>query len=114
MVYSLRLNIDDIDVGTSFKFFRKVDILFISFFLMDEEISQATQFSIKAYRGCWRVNKNSTRKLRDYKRGERCLFPTNNRCWRRAKAKYFLDRSYLTRRRVRKASKTKGTHCCWV
>ena len=41
---------------------------------MDEEVSQAIQFSIKAYRGCWRVNKNSTCQLIDYKRGERCFF----------------------------------------
>ena len=82
---------------------------------MDEEVSQATQFSIKAYHGCWRVNKNDTCKLIYYKRGGRCLFPTNNQCWRRKKAKYLLHRPYLTRRRVRiKAFKTKGTHCCWV
>ena len=45
---------------------------------MDKEVSQATQFSIKAYHDCWRVNKNSTRKLIDYKRGERCLFLEKN------------------------------------
>ena len=82
---------------------------------MDEEVSQATQYSIKAYHVCWRVNKNGTSKLIYYKRGERCLFPTNNHRWQRTKAKYLLDRLYLTRRRVRiKAFKTKGTHCCWV
>ena len=64
---------------------------------MDEEISQTTQFSIKAYHGCWRVNENSTRKLIYYKRGERCLFPTNNRYWGRTKAIYLLDRHCLTR-----------------
>ena len=47
---------------------------------MDEEVSQATQFSIKKYHGCWRLNKNGTRKLIYYKIGERCLFPTNNHC----------------------------------
>ena len=56
------------------------------FLLMGEEIGQTTQFSIKAYHGCWRVNENSTRKLIYYKRGEKCLFPTNNRHWGRAKA----------------------------
>ena len=82
---------------------------------MDEVVSQTTLFSNKAYHGCWRVNKNETRKLIDYKRGDRCLFPTNSRCWRRTKAKYLLERPYLTRRRVRlKAFKTKGTHCSWV
>ena len=73
------------------------------------------KFIIKACRGCWRVNKSSTHKLIDYKRGKRCLFPTNNHCSRRTKAKYLLDRPYLTRRRLRiKAFKTKGTHSCWV
>ena len=56
------------------------------FLLMGEEIGQTTQFSIKAYHGCWRVNENSTRKLIYYKRGGKCLFPTNNRYWGRAKA----------------------------
>ena len=70
--------------------------LFHFFFLMDEEISQTTQFSIKAYHGCWRVNTNSTRKLMYYKRGERCLFSTNNRYWGRTKAIYLLDLHCLT------------------
>ena len=82
---------------------------------MDEEVSQVTQFSIKEYHVCWRVNKNGTRKLIYYKRGKRCLFPNNTHCWRRTKAKYLLDRRYLTRRRVRiKAFKTKGADYCWV
>ena len=63
-------------------------------FLMDEEVSEATQFGVKTYHGCWKVNKNSRCKLIDYKREERCLFPTNNHCWRRTKAKYLLDRPY--------------------
>ena len=68
---------------------------------MDEEVSQAMQFSIKAYRGCWRVNKNSTCQLIDYKRGERCFFPTNNCCWRGTKAKYLLAGPYLTLGKLR-------------
>ena len=43
---------------------------------MDEGVAEVTQVSVKTYHGCCRVNRNGTRKLVDYKRGERCLFPT--------------------------------------
>ena len=59
---------------------------------MDERVAEVTQVSVKRYHGCCRVNGNGTRKLIDYKRGERCLSPTNNRYWRKRKAKYLLNR----------------------
>ena len=31
------------------------------------------------YHGCHKKNRNETHKEIDYKRGKRCLFPTNNR-----------------------------------
>ena len=58
---------------------------------MDEGVAEVTQVSVKTYHSCCRDNRNGTRKLIDYKRGERCLFPTNNRYWRKTKAKYLLN-----------------------
>ena len=71
--------------------------LFLFFFLMDVEIVEVTQISVKRYHGCCKVKRNDTRKLIDYKRGERYLFPTNSHCWKKTKAKYLVKRLYLTR-----------------
>ena len=84
-------------MDTSFKFFRQSEISFFIFFLMDVEIVEVTQISVKGYHGCCKVKRNDTRKLIDYKRGERYLFPTNSHCWKKTKAKYLVKRLYLTR-----------------
>ena len=67
---------------------------------MDDEIA-ITHVTVKRYHGCWKVNRNGTRKLIDYRRGERCICPTDNRRWKETKAKYLIQRPYLTRRRIR-------------
>ena len=53
------------------------------------------------YRNCHKKNRNGRHKEIDYKRGKRCLFPTNNRCWRPTKIKYLERRTYHTRQRAR-------------
>lgn len=63
---------------------------------MDDEIAEVTQFSVERYHGCGKVKRSSTYELTHYKRGERCLFPTNSHCWKKAKAKYLVERPYLT------------------
>ena len=68
---------------------------------MDEKIAEATLFIPERDHGCSLVNRNGTHKLTNYKRGEKCLLPTNSCCWRKTKRKYLIDRPYLTRRRVR-------------
>ena len=73
----------------------------ISFFLMDDEIADTILFIPERYHGCGLVNRNDTRKLIDYKRGGKCLLPTNSRGWRKTKRKHLVDRPYLTHRRVR-------------
>ena len=73
-------------------------------------IAEITQVGVKRYHGCWKVNRNSTYKLIDYRRGKRCLFPINDCCWRKTKAKYLVERPYLTRRRVRLIKRLKKIH----
>ena len=77
---------------------------------MDDEIAEVTQFSVERYHGCGKINRNGARKLIYYKRGERCLFPTNGHCWKKAKAKYLVERPYLTRWRVRLLKLFKKIH----
>ena len=36
-----------------------LDKLIYFIFLMDEEVREATQFSIKTYHSCWKVNKTA-------------------------------------------------------
>ena len=96
-------------MDTSFKFFRQSEISFF-IFLMDVEIVEVTQISVKRYHGCCKVKRNDTRKLIDYKRGERYLFLTNGHCWKKTKAKYLVKRPYLTRRRIRLLKLLKQMH----
>ena len=65
------------------------------------EVAEVVEVSVKRCHNCGRGNRNRTRKLIVYKRGERYLFPTNDRCWRKTKAKYLVERPYLTCQRVR-------------
>ena len=65
------------------------------------EVAEVAEVIVKRHHGCGRVNRNSTRKLNDYRREERGICPTNNHYWKEAKAKFLLRRPYLTRRRVR-------------
>ena len=74
------------------------------------EVAEVAEVIVKRHHGCGRVNRNSTRKLIDYRRGKRCICPTNNRCWKETKAKYLLRRPYLTRRRVRLLKLLKQIH----
>ena len=96
-------------MDSSFKFFGQAEISFL-FFLMDVKIVEVTQISAKRYHGCCKVKKNDTRKLIDYKRGERCLFLTNSHCWEKTKAKYLVKRPYLTHQRVRLLKLLKQIH----
>ena len=80
------------------------------FFLMDVEIVEVTQISVKRYHGHCKVKRNNTRKLTDYKRGERYLFPTNSHCWKKTKTKYLVKRPYLTCQRVRLSKLLKEIH----
>ena len=61
----------------------------------------------KPYHGCRRLNKSDTRKLIDWRRGERCLIPTNTRCWRPTKENYLLKKSYQARQRKRVSKEIK-------
>ena len=47
------------------------------------QIVRAVSRILKRYHGCGRINRSGTRKLIDYKTGERCLVSTNQRCWRK-------------------------------
>ena len=80
------------------------------FFLMDVEIVEVTQIRVKRYHGRCKVKRNNTRKLTDYKRGERYLFPTNSHCWKKTKTKYLVKRPYLTCQRVRLSKLLKEIH----
>ena len=62
---------------------------------------QLSVVNFKPYHGCRRLNKNGTRKLIDWKRGERCLILTNTRCWRPTKEKYLCKKIYQARHRER-------------
>ena len=54
------------------------------------------------YHGCHeKKNRNGTHEEIDYKRGKRCLFPTNSRCWRPINMKYMEQRQYHTRQRAK-------------
>ena len=59
---------------------------------MEDEIAEATLFIPERYHGCGLANRNDIRKLMNYKRREKCLLPTNRRCWRKTKRKYLIDR----------------------
>ena len=48
---------------------------------------QVSTVNFKQYHGCRRINRNDTRQLIDWERGEQCLVPTNTRCWRPTKEK---------------------------
>ena len=62
---------------------------------------QLSNFNSKPYHSCRRLNRNSTQKLIEWKRGERCLIPTNTRCWRPTKEKYLHKQIYQTKHRER-------------
>ena len=53
------------------------------------------------YHSCHKKNRNRTHNEIGYKRGKKCLFPTNNWCWRPTKMKYLERRPYHTRQRTR-------------
>ena len=74
------------------------------------EVAEVAEVSVKRYHGCSRVNRNGTHKLIDYRRGERCICPTNNRCQKEAKVKYLVRRPYLTRRSVKLLKLKKEIH----
>ena len=66
---------------------------------------QLSAVNSKPYHDCRRLNRNGTRKLIHWKRGERSLIPTNARCWRPTKEKYLRKKYYQTT--YRKRLKTK-------
>ena len=47
-----------------------------------------TKFLVQRYHGCDRVNRNRTRILIDYQKGQTCLLATNEQCWGQTKTKY--------------------------
>ena len=51
---------------------------------------------LTAYQSCDIVNKNSTRKLIDYRRGSQCFYPTDKGYWRKTKSKYRINYVYFT------------------
>ena len=51
---------------------------------------------LPAYHSCDTVNRNSTRKLVNYRRGYQCLCPTDKKYWRKTKAKYRINYVYFT------------------
>ena len=54
--------------------------------------------TLTLYHGCHHANRNGTRKLIDYGRGEQCLLPTNKWCWKKdVKDKYTIRKAYFTR-----------------
>ena len=59
------------------------------------KVAEVAEVSVERYHGCGRFNRNSTRKLINYKRRERFLFRTNDCCWRKTKPKYLVERPYL-------------------
>ena len=52
---------------------------------------------LPAYHCCDTVNRNNTRKLVNYRRGNQCLCPTNKGYWRKTKAKYRINYVCFTR-----------------
>ena len=52
---------------------------------------------LPVYHGCNTVNKNSTRKLIDYRRRSQCSYPTGKGYWRKTKSKYRINYVYFTR-----------------
>ena len=83
--------------GNLFEIFKSVGTTFS----MDDELAEATLFIPDRYHGCGFINRNGTRKLIDYKTEEKCLLPTNDCWWRKAKIKHLIDRPYLNCWRVR-------------
>ena len=54
--------------------------------------------TLPPYHGCHYANRNGTRKLIDYGRGEQCVLPTNKRFWKiDVKDKYMIRKAYFTR-----------------
>ena len=51
---------------------------------------------LPACQSCDIVNKNSTRKLVDYRRGSQCFYPTDKGYWRKTKSKYRINYIYFT------------------
>ena len=68
------------------------------------QIVRAVSRILKRYHGCGRINRSGTRKLIDYKTGERCLVSTNQRCWRKNR------KTYATRRRIKLLKCLKNFH----
>ena len=72
-------------------------------------------FCLLPYHGCYYKNRNETRKLIDYGRGNRCLTPAWNFSWKRnIKKKYFPSNYPLTRyfsnSKYRNLFKNKGNY----
>ena len=44
------------------------------------------------YHGCSFQNRNGTRKLFDYERGQNCVLATGKYCWRNTKEKYLVKK----------------------
>ena len=53
------------------------------------------------YHGCDFRNRNGTRKLIDYARGQWCPLETDEYCWKTTKSKYLFKKIYYTRKRRR-------------
>lgn len=51
---------------------------------------------LPAFHGCNTVNRNGTRKLINYKKGEQSLVPTGKPYWRKTKDKCKIQRIYFT------------------
>ena len=51
------------------------------------------------YHGCGFQNRNRTRKLIDYKRGQNFEFATDKYCWRQTKRKYLDKKNHCTQKK---------------
>ena len=54
---------------------------------------------LQLHHGCHFRNRNRTRKQIDSMRGQNCLLPIDQICWREAKPKYLFQKNYYTRNR---------------
>ena len=65
-------------------------------------------YIIKKYHGCKKRNRNGTRKIIDYVRGDKCLKVTINPYWRETKDKFkYKGKLYLTKKIVRELRQLK-------
>ena len=56
------------------------------------------------YHHCTFQNRNRTRKLIDYKRGQTCVLATDEYCWKQVKQKYLVKKNHYTQKRRKELS----------